>query len=435
MGKRIAIASIGTDGDVRPYVALAKALQARGHSVVISTTSDFEDLISGNDVEFHRLGDDIRSFLSDPQFDAAMSRNIILHAPPLLARGHKIMEEAAAQTWRVAQDADAIIFNINTNFAIDLAEAADIPAIMTAFQPLNKTKEFPFFGIDRQSLDPTLNELSWVLQAAQQMYYDFPRNRLRETLLGLKPRKHSGFAKDNLGDSLPTLYAYSPTISPRPRDWPRSTIVTGFWNLEGSTDWTPDPALRAFLDAGDPPVYLGFGSMPWRSERNTEIVLEGLRLWGGRAIIGKGWGGVDPAALPETIFVVDRAPHSELFKHVRAVAHHGGAGTTHTGLLAGRPTFVIAQFFDQPYWGRRVHALGCGPKPVRVKELKPRLLADRLSDLMGRPSYATAARAVAEKLRAENGPLRAVEVIEGVIASYPRATASQAKSDRAEIAS
>ncbi|RYE75511.1 MAG: glycosyltransferase, partial [Hyphomicrobiales bacterium] len=167
------------------------------------------------------------------------------------------------------------------------------------------------------------------------------------------------------------------------------------------------------------PIYLGFGSMPWGAARNTEIITRALKMWGGRAVIGAGWGGIKAEDLPPTVYSIAKAPHTELFKHVSGVVHHGGAGTTYAGLFAGKPTFVVPQFFDQPYWGKRVYELGCGPAPVRLRKLTPGLLAAALEDLATEPSYALAAADLREKLMHEDGTGYAADVIEETIAEYP----------------
>lgn len=428
MSKRIAIAAIGTMGDVQPFVALGRALTKRGHSVVIATTLDFEEFVKSHGLEYQTLGTDIQAFLRQSQFDNAMSKNLLLYAPSLLRQGQQILKEACKQLWIATQGADAIVFHQTTNFAIDVAEALDVPAIMTAFQPINPTGEFPHFAFDgppldpifnRISLDPIFNRLSYVIQAAQQSYYDFPRDRMRAKLLGLRSRKRNGFSKNAWGESIPALHAYSPIISPRPGDWPDTTVVTGFWRLDDASGWKPDADFRRFLDAGPAPIYLGFGSMPWGATRNTEIITKALKLWGGRVVVGAGWGGIKAEDLPPTVYSISKAPHTELFKHVSGVVHHGGAGTTYAGLFAGRPTFVVPQFFDQPYWGKRVYELGCGPAPVRLRKLTPSILASALEDLATEPSYAAAAMDLRDKLMHEDGTGYAADVIEETIAGYP----------------
>lgn len=436
MTKRIAIATIGTLGDVQPFVALALALKRRGYSAVLGTTGDFESFVTSHGVEFFSLGGDIQAFLRQSQFDDAMTKSVLLHAPGLLRDGAKVLKQAARHAWEMSQGADALVFQNNTTFCIDIAEALGIPAIMTVFQPLNPTAEFPFFGYDGQpvdpllyrfnrepfakspSFDPVINKLSYWMQKAQQTYWDLPRDRLRRTLLGLKPKKRGGFLTNSHGVPLPTLHAYSGTISPAPGDWPETNVITGFWQLEDRTGWALPDDFSEFLSKGEAPIYLGFGSMSWGAQRNSDIITKALKMWGGRAVIGKGWGGVKADMLPDTVHVIDRAPHSLLFEHVKAVVHHGGAGTTHTGLYAGKPSFAVPQFFDQPYWGRLLYELGVGPQPVRLRKLTPQILATALEDLANTPAYEQTAAALKSRLLLEDGTNLAVDVIEETMADH-----------------
>jgi UDP:flavonoid glycosyltransferase YjiC (YdhE family) len=418
MAKRIAIATVGTQGDVQPYVALARDLQQRGYSVVLGASSDFEPLVTGHGIEFRSLGASIQSFLTQTRFENAMSQSLLINGPSLLRQGQLIVDTAARLAWEMAQGADAIIGNMNTSFIIDIAEALKIPAIMSALQPLNTTSEFPLCMYYGPTFGPALNRLSYTTMTVQQIYYNLPRNRLRRELMGLDSRKRGGFFKDTGGVPLPTLYAYSSLVSPRPRDWPKSAIVTGFWSLPDQSDWQPSEAFRQFLAAGEAPIYIGFGSMPFGAERNTQILKEAVRLWGGRVVVARGWGGINPDDLPPQIFAIEKAPHDKLFKYVRAVVHHGGAGTTAAGLSLGRPTFIVPQTVDQPYWGRRDYELGCGPKPVRLRRLTPEILAAALADLSTNASYQLAAEALATRLSAEDGTGKAIKVIERVMNNF-----------------
>jgi sterol 3beta-glucosyltransferase len=424
MPKRIAIATIGTQGDVQPYLALAVALKKRGYTVVLGANADFENFVTGYGIEFYSLGTNIQSFLQQSRFENAMSQNMLFNAPALLVDGQKIVAAAARNAWKMAQGADAIVLNMNTSFGIDIAEALGIPAIMTALQPLAATKEFPICGYEWPDLGPALNRLSYASMDMQQAYYDLPRDKLRKELMGLPPRKKGGFFKDSNGRNLTTLYAYSGHLSPRPRDWPKTAIVTGFWQLEDNSGWEPSERFKAFLKAGPKPVYIGFGSMPFGAKRNTAILKEAVAKWGGRAVVARGWGGINPDHLPDTIYDIAKAPHDKLFQHVAAAVHHGGAGTTASSLYAGLPTFVVPQTFDQPFWGRRVHELGCGPEPVRLKKLTPDILAKRLQALVNTKSFAENAEAISKKLQSENGPEKAIGHIERVMASFARRKAS-----------
>jgi sterol 3beta-glucosyltransferase len=418
MTKRIAIATVGTQGDVQPYVALAQALVRKGYSVVLGASSDFEGLVTSHGIEFRSLGASIQAFLSQTRFENAMSQSLLINGPALLRDGQRIVDTAARLSWEMAQGADCVIGNMNTSFVIDIAEALKIPVIMSALQPLNSTSEFPLCMYYGPTFGPALNRLSYTTMTVQQIYYNLPRNRLRRELMGLDSRKRGGFFKDTAGAPLPTLYAYSSLLSPRPRDWPRSAIVTGFWRLPDESGWEPSEAFRAFLAEGPAPIYVGFGSMPFGAGRNTQILREAVTLWGGRVVVARGWGGINSDDLPPGVFAIEKAPHDKLFKYVRAVVHHGGAGTTAAGLVAGKPTFIVPQTVDQPYWGRRVHELGCGPKPVRLRRLTGEILAGALADLDENAAYRAAAEALALRLGSEDGAERAIKVIERVMTNF-----------------
>lgn len=416
--KRIALVTIGTQGDVQPYLALAIALKGRGYSVVLGASEEFEATVGSYGIEFHSLGPSIQAFLQQSRFENAMQQSMLINGPSLLRQGQQIVDTAARHAWTMCQGADALILNMNTSFGIDIAEALHVPAIMVALQPLNSTSEFPlciYYGAD---FGPAFNRLTYTAMSVQQIYYNLPRNKLRRELMGLDSRKKGGFFRDTAGSPLTTLYAYSPTVSPRPRDWPKTALVTGYWRLPDNTDWQPSAAFEKFLAEGEAPVYIGFGSMPFGAERNTQILKEAVKLWGGRAIVARGWGGISANELPASIFAIEKAPHDKLFRYVSAVVHHGGAGTTSAGLHLGRPTFVVPQTVDQPYWGRRVYELGCGPKPVRLRKLTPEILAGALADLTTNADYRQNASALAEELHCESGTDSAIGVIERVMKHY-----------------
>jgi sterol 3beta-glucosyltransferase len=181
------------------------------------------------------------------------------------------------------------------------------------------------------------------------------------------------------------------------------------------------PAFEEFLAAGDKPIYLGFGSMPWGAAAQHRDHPQGPRDVGrprrDRPRLGR-HPHRGPAGLASTS--IDKAPHTKLFELVQAVVHHGGAGTTHTGLYAGKPTFIVPQIFDQPYWGRRVYELGCGPPPVRLRKLTPRHPRKRRSRSC-RPTSRMSWRrwTSATKLMHEDGTGLACDIIEETIAEYP----------------
>lgn len=416
MGKRIAIAAIGTHGDIRPFVALGRALIAAGHHPVIGAPSDFRPFITSNGIEFFDFGGNMQALLHQSNFDVAMQKNAWGAVLSAAYDGFWLHYNAAKTFPKLARGADALIYHMNTTHALDVANHLGIPAIMTLFQPLLPTREHAYTAGIGPKLPKLFDPLTYLVLSVQQTYYDLPRYLLRPSL-GRAPLFRTGFAKAAKKGYVPTLHAYPEAVVPRPHDWPENATITGNWRLDEQPPWQIPDNLQSFIDAGETPIYIGFGSMAFGSSRNEAIIREALRLWGGRAVLAKGWGGLTDEALPDNTFLLDKAPHDKLFPLMRAVVHHGGAGTVLAGLTAGKPGFVIPQFFDQPYWGDRVHSLGCGPEPVRLRDLDADRLARGLEQLATNAGYAENAARLGERLSSENGAEVAVKRIETLMAT------------------
>jgi UDP:flavonoid glycosyltransferase YjiC (YdhE family) len=206
------------------------------------------------------------------------------------------------------------------------------------------------------------------------------------------------------------FYGFSEFVVPRPRDWPDWHYITGYWFLDGTDDWAPPVGLIDFLSSGPKPIYVGFGSMSGRTARELAgLAIEAVTLAKQRAVLLGGWAELPERDLPDHIYAIESAPHDWLFPRMAAVVHHGGAGTTAAGLRAGVPSVIAAFFADQPYWGRRVHALGVGPKPILRKELTPQRLAEAIAQAVTEREMQRRASALGEKIRSEDGVARAVE--------------------------
>jgi sterol 3beta-glucosyltransferase len=231
----------------------------------------------------------------------------------------------------------------------------------------------------------------------------------RREALGLPPARGPLVVR---GRPVPMLYAYSEAVVPRPADWDAHTVVTGYWFLDAPAGWQPPAALREFLAAGPPPVYVGFGSMFMAGgAETTRLVLQALALSGQRGVVATGWGGLTAETAPSDVFFLEAAPHDWLFPQVAAVVHHGGAGTTGAGLRAGRPTLICPLVGDQPFWGRRVAALGVGPAPLPLFKLTAERLADAITRATTEAGMRQRAAALGEHLRREDGVGRAVTFI------------------------
>lgn len=233
----------------------------------------------------------------------------------------------------------------------------------------------------------------------------------RRKVLGLLPAPFFG---PKLNDQLPTIYGFSPAVIAKPRDW-RNTELTGYWFLESAGTWTPPESLMRFLDAGEPPIYIGFGSMGSRDpEATARLVQEAIAQTGQRAILLAGWGGLQAGDVTEDVYLIDSAPHDWLFPRMAAVVHHGGAGTTAAALRAGVPSIIIPFFGDQGFWGQRVADLGVGPLPISRRQLTVDKLAGAIARTVNDQEMRDRARMLGEIIRAEDGVAQAVAMVESV---------------------
>ena len=231
---------------------------------------------------------------------------------------------------------------------------------------------------------------------------------------GLSPRSPGLRMRFPDGHPIPALHGFSRHIIPRPEDWPETAIVTGYWFLNQAEHWNPPRSLTEFLSRGELPVYFGFGSIFGRDpKRVTQIILEAVRRTGVRAILARGWGGLEPSdsAQSESVMFIEAAPHGWLFPQVNAVVHHGGCGTTHAGLLAGKPSIICPFFGDQPFWGRHIERLRVGPSPIPQKQLTVESLCHAIDTVMNDSAMRENAAVVGRRLSKENGTSNAVAFI------------------------
>jgi UDP:flavonoid glycosyltransferase YjiC (YdhE family) len=400
---QVNILTIGTRGDVEPYLALGEELTRRGHRVVVQTLAGFGDAVHASGSEHRPIRGE---FLADVRTHG-------VDAPGALARlgaYRRMAVEALEDEWEGAAGADLLVFNPAAWGGPHIAERLAIPAFAAFPTPLyTPTREFPSPFVPLRSLGP-LNRLSHgsVARLGPVVFRE-PIARWRRAVLGLEGGPARRF---------PILYGFSEHVVPRPRDWPHDAHVTGYWFRDADEAWQPSESLVTFLAEGPPPVSIGFGSMvPRRPAELTREVLGGVRRTGRRAIIATGWGGLRPGTAGPDVHVVDALPHDWLFPRVAAIVHHGGAGTTAAGLRAGRPTVVCPFIPDQFFWGRRVAELGAGPRPIAQRTLTAERLASALDTACSDPMISARAADLGTLISAETGVDAAVDRILGSIAS------------------
>jgi sterol 3beta-glucosyltransferase len=411
----ITIVASGTRGDVQPYIALGQGLQKAGYDVRLLASENFKSLATEAGLAFGSTGmsaeeriqsDEWRKTIEGGNFFAIMRR--------MQAEMKQAAAESARQTAPLLEGSHLIIAGIvGLTGVYTTAEKLNIPFMQAYLVPFTPTRAFSTPLVPKLPLGNALNRLSF--HATRQIFWQSFKvsDTVTRQMLGLPKQSFWGPFRSLARQQTPILYGYSQHVLPRPLDWADHHHVTGYWFLDEPAGWNPPADLIAFLNAGDPPVYIGFGSMVSRNPQETgQIALEALERSGRRGILAAGWGGLQPKDLPDTIHLVSSLPHSWLFPRMAAVVHHGGAGTTAAGLRAGVPSIVVPFNVDQPFWGQRVAALGVGPQPIPRKKLTSERLANAMTEALANNVMRQRASDLGQKIRAEAGIGNAVAVID-----------------------
>lgn len=413
---RITIVTVGSRGDVQPYVALGVGFQAAGHQVRLATHDDFQSFIEEHGLGFAPLPGDPRTLLETTEGRQLLEsggnpfrllKQFVRLAEPL---AHKCLSDGL----QACQGSDAIIFSTPGCFGYWIAQQMGVPSCAAYYAPMTPSwhmpspvfppvwSSLPLSGLYNRVTFSLGGGLLWAPLAGAV-------NRARRAVLGLPPLSMWSPPWRNLAPGHLYLYGYSATVLPKPPDWGEAEYVTGYWFLRRTRDWEPPHKLVDFLESGPPPVCIGFGSMNNRNAAEvTDVVVKALLKARQRGILMTGWGGLADAHLPDEILPIESVPHDWLFPRVAAVVHHGGAGTTAAGLRAGVPAVIVPFMSDQPMWARRVLKLRVSPQPIPRRKLTVARLAEALEQAVNDLDMRARARDLGRIIRAEDGVGKAV---------------------------
>lgn len=419
---KILINTFGTRGDIQPFIALAQKLQHAGHRPVICTAEGFRPFIEENGIAYAHLDNRLYELIHAPD-----SKELIEgkgNAFALYQQITPLMQQMMLDEWAAAQELepDFILYHPKSLGSYHIAQRLNVPLAMAIPLPMyTPTTAYPVPMLSPDlALGGWFNRFSYNFGKLANVMYGGAINEFRTKTLGLA--KQGRFADPTRlwdGRPLPLLYPYSAHVLPVPPDYPPHVHVTGYWFLEQQEDWQPSTTLQRFLDAGKPPIYIGFGSMSGtRGKERAEIVVEALTRTGQRGLLASGWGGLQADHLPESILMLENVPHEWLFPKMQAVVHHGGAGTTAAGLRAGKPTIICPFIADQPFWGNAIQRLGVGPKPIPQKQLTVENLSQAITTVANDQAMSQRAAKIGQEIRAEDGTANATHVIESLLAQH-----------------
>lgn len=414
----ITILTGGTRGDTQPYIALGLELKRAGYDVRVAAFERYETFVKSFQLEFFPIIGDISSVASSDNLESAMKADNPLKVLLSFRKLRSLVYDLQKDFFKACEGSDAIIYHPGATMGYFAAQFLKIPSILATPFPMTATKEYPALIFYKSRLARSFNfKTHKIFEKIMWFASKSPVKRFWKNKFGTSPENfESPFSKQTT-KTKPTLISCSQFVFPRPKDWPENVYSTGYWFLDGEESWKPSEELIDFLKSGDPPVYVGFGSISdtKKAGKTTRIIVDALEISGKRGILATGWKGLSNIEkLPEEIFVLESAPHSWLFPKMAAVVHHGGAGTTAAGLRAGIPSIIIPHTNDQFGWGQRIFELGVGAKPIPRKKLSSKELAKGILYALTQ-EVTNSAKGLGEKIEQEKGTETAVKIIDGCL--------------------
>ena len=434
---KFGLLTIGSRGDVQPYIALGKGLIKEGHQVVIITHSEFRNFVESHGIQFEEIAGNPVELMSLMVENESMNVKMLREASSKF-RG---WIDALLQTsWEVCnrRKFDILIESPSAMVGIHITEALQIPYFRAFTMPWTRTRAYPHaFIVPDQKRGGNYNYLTHVL--FENVFWkgiSGQVNKWRVETLGL--------GKTNLfllqQNNVPFLYNVSPTIFPPSIDFSEWVRVTGYWFLDDKSTFKSPLELQEFISEarlkGKKLVYIGFGSIVVSNAKEmTEALVEAVTEADVYCILNKGWSERldDKAAkrievdLPGNILNIENVPHDWLFPQVDAAVHHGGSGTTGASLRAGLPTVIKPFFGDQFFYASRVEDIGVG---IALKKLNSQTLAEALKVATTNKTMKDRAELIKKKISKEDGIKTAISAIYNELEYARSVTLSRVKNPR-----
>jgi len=398
---KIVIPTIGTRGDVQPFIALAQGLIHTGHSITLASHPIMKNLVESHGVNFAPIGPDV-DLGKETAAIRRRARNVMAGLAETMRFSFAMLDLSHADILALCRKADLVVVPASSAAGKNEADLLQLPNVSASFMPWGIAYDDPNRALPVRLAYGAIDALVGLITTR-------PLNRARKSL-GLAPVGKEGFTSKLLN-----LIPVSPVVfSPIPH-WEACHRMVGYWFAKPPEAWHPPADLLAFLDKGVAPLLVSLGAMSLYNDQDLEsasLFVGAIQQAGVRAII-QGWEeSIRQMNLPDTILAAGSLPHSWLLPHCVGAVHHGGFGTTAACLRAGVPALVIPHVADQFYWAQRVFELGTGPQPIRRTKLEATKLASALSDLARNKGLHECATSLAEKIRSETGVENAVSLIE-----------------------
>ncbi|QUH25278.1 glycosyltransferase [Serpentinicella alkaliphila] len=410
---KIRILTVGTRGDVQPFVALGGRLVQCGHEVTICTAVNFKEFVESNGVSFSPVRVDFLELTQSEKGKKMMGGSPLEIFKNMKTLIFPMMERMLEDLWEASKDAEVLIYSPKAFGGYDIAEKLKIPVFLAHPIPIiAPTTLFTNPALPFSINNGFLNKISYKANSLIMASFFNIINKWRKETLGLK-NKRTLFTNDLVidGKLIPIIYGCSPTVIPFDNNWGSNVSMEGFWFLEDK-EWEPPKELVRFLERGISPIAIGFSSMPLNNPLSVKrMFVEALERTGQRGIFISGWSGIKETEKNDNIFVIDSIPHSWLFPKTRGIIHHGGAGTTAAALQAGKPMLICPFSGDQPFWATQMKKIGVATFPLKENDMSVETFIDRIKELLNNKRLRDTAESIAIKINSEKGIEKTIKFI------------------------
>ncbi|KAF1916265.1 sterol 3-beta-glucosyltransferase [Ampelomyces quisqualis] len=408
--------TIGSRGDVQPYISLCKELLKEGHKARIATHAEFEPWVRKHGIDFAPVDGNPAELMRICVEHGMFTYNFMKEANSKF-RGW--LDDVCSSAWRACQGADVLIESPSTMAGIHIAEALAIPYFRAFTMPWTRTRAYPHaFSVLEKKMGGGYNSITYItFDTIFWTAISGQINKWRRRELGLQS---TSLAKMQ-ANLRPFLYNFSPHVVPPPLDWPDWIRVTGYWFLDEGDVYEPPAELTAFIAQARKDdkklVYVGFGSIVIDDPAAlTKTVVDSVLKADVRCVLSKGWSdrletkdaSKPEIPLPPEMFQIQAAPHDWLFKQMDAAVHHGGSGTTGASLRAGIPTIIKPFFGDQYFFAQRVEDMGVG---IWLKKVNTSVFSRALWEATHSQRMIVKAKVLGQRIRKDNGTQAAVQTI------------------------
>ena len=416
----IGLITIGSRGDVQPYIALGQGLLKEGHNVTIITHAEFKEFVEENGIQFRSIAGNPAKLMALMVEHESMSIGMLREASKKFGGWIK---ELLSTSWNACKNEkfDIIIESPSCIAGIHIAEALRVAYFRAFTMPWTRTRAYPHaFVVPDKKRGGNYNYMSYVL--FENVYWrgtSAAINKWRVQSLGLRKTTLEQLQQNKV----PFLYNVSLTIFPPSVDFNEWVKVTGYWFLDQKSNYTPPPDLVEFIkkakDLQKKIVYIGFGSIVVsNASEMTQCIVDSVKKSGVYCILNKGWSErlgdksakIIDTVLPECIFNAGNVPHDWLFPQLDGAVHHGGSGTTGATLRFGLPTIIKPFFGDQFFYANRAEEIGVG---LALRKFNSKTLASSLTEITTNPRFKERALLIKKRINKEDGVKTAINCIYG----------------------